>query len=70
MLAAMKRIKKPLALSRETVRPLASAQLGGVRGAMMNITYGCPTTRCQSAANPASGCTSCPSCGDCGLMKP
>ena len=71
----MKRTKKPLALSRETVRTLASDALASVHGAMMNITYGCPTHGCQttlcvSAANPNSGCTSCPSCGDCGLIKP
>ncbi len=55
----MKRIKKGLALSRETIRPLADTTLRDVRGAMIASVSIC--NPCPSVAQ--TNCTSCPSYG-------
>ena len=57
----MKKNHKPLSLTREPLRTLASVELTGAGGGMYN------NTRVSALY---TGCTSCPSCGDCGLERP
>jgi hypothetical protein len=50
----MKRIKKPLSLARETIRPLARVVLSGAAGAAQD-TSGCSTAqRCNQSTG--TGC--------------
>jgi hypothetical protein len=50
----MKRTKRSLALSRETLRPLASLAIAGAKGKQASILQ---------CSVPATTCTSCPSYG-------
>ena len=61
----MKPTKKKLLLSRETLRPLASATLAGVHGGMQNL----PTRTCFCTVSCQTVCSSCFDT-DCCLVKP